>query len=65
MPDQDQALLVSQRRARIAGPSGLKGMFANGKTTLIAIFAALGGFVYGCMYFPPVACMVSAFPPLN
>lgn len=40
--------MISERRARIAGPAGIRGMFLNGRTTLIAIFAALGGLVYGC-----------------
>lgn len=39
---------LSAKRAQFAGPSGLKGLLHNGKTTLIATFAALGGFVYGC-----------------
>lgn len=39
---------ASAKRARFAGPSGIKGIIHNGKTTAIALFAALGGFVYGC-----------------
>lgn len=39
---------LSARRAQFAGPSGLKGIISNGKTSAIATFAALGGFVYGC-----------------
>lgn len=38
---------LSAQRARFAGPSGLKGIIASGKTTGIAFFASLGGFVYG------------------
>ncbi|KAL4767178.1 general substrate transporter [Aspergillus nidulans var. acristatus] len=38
---------LSARRAQYAGPSGMKGILKNGKTTAIAAFAALGGFVYG------------------
>lgn len=39
---------LSAKRAQFAGPAGVKGIIHNGKTTLIATFAALGGFVYGC-----------------
>jgi len=39
---------LSAKRAQFAGPSGLKGILHNGKTSAIATFAALGGFVYGC-----------------
>lgn len=39
---------LSARRAKFSGPSGIKGIIHNGKTTAIATFAALGGFVYGC-----------------
>jgi hypothetical protein len=38
---------VSAARARLSGPSGIKGIIASGKTTGIAFFASLGGFVYG------------------
>lgn len=38
---------LSAKRAQFAGPSGLKGIIHNGKTSAIATFAALGGFVYG------------------
>jgi hypothetical protein len=38
---------LSAARARFAGPSGIKGIVASGKTTGIAFFASLGGFVYG------------------
>ncbi|GAB7365028.1 hypothetical protein MBLNU230_g5809t1 [Neophaeotheca triangularis] len=38
---------LSAKRAQYAGPPGLKGLLHNGKTTSIACFAALGGFVYG------------------
>jgi hypothetical protein len=39
---------LSAKRAQFAGPPGLKGLIHNRKTSLIACFAALGGFVYGC-----------------
>lgn len=39
---------LSAKRAQFAGPTGLKGIIANGKTTAIAFFASLGGLVYGC-----------------
>ncbi|KAL2812569.1 general substrate transporter [Aspergillus cavernicola] len=38
---------LSAQRAQYAGPSGVKGIIHNRKTTAIATFAALGGFVYG------------------
>jgi hypothetical protein len=38
---------LSAARAQFAGPTGMKGLTANGKTSAIAAFAALGGFVYG------------------
>ncbi|KEQ93406.1 hypothetical protein AUEXF2481DRAFT_67544 [Aureobasidium subglaciale EXF-2481] len=41
------APLVSAARARLSGPMGIKGIIASGKTTGIAFFASLGGFVYG------------------
>jgi hypothetical protein len=41
---------LSAKRAQYAGPSGMKGIIHNGKTSLIATFAALGGFVYGCRF---------------
>jgi hypothetical protein len=47
-PAADQGL--SAKRAQFAGEAGVKGILRNGKTTLIATFAALGGFVYGCEY---------------
>ena len=40
---------LSQRRARLAGPSGIKGLIYNFRIFSIAVFASLGGFVYGCM----------------
>lgn len=43
---------LSAKRARFAGPSGLKGIMANGKTSSIAFFASLGGLVYGCQFIP-------------
>jgi len=38
---------LSAARAKYAGPGGMKGIISNGKTSSIALFAALGGFVYG------------------
>jgi len=38
---------LSAARARFAGPSGFKGIIASKKTSAIAFFASLGGFVYG------------------
>ncbi|KXL51301.1 hypothetical protein M433DRAFT_157583 [Acidomyces richmondensis BFW] len=38
---------LSAKRQQFAGPGGLKGLFHNYKTTLIALFASLGGLVYG------------------
>ncbi|KAJ5609476.1 hypothetical protein N7528_010043 [Penicillium herquei] len=38
---------LSERRAALSGPPGLKGLIANKKTFLIGLFASLGGFVYG------------------
>lgn len=40
---------LSAKRAQFAGSAGIRGIIENGKTTAIATFAALGGFVYGCM----------------
>lgn len=39
---------VSAKRAQIAGKSGIMGMLSNKKTSLIGLFASLGGLVYGC-----------------
>lgn len=41
---------VSAKRAQIAGKSGIKGLISNGKTFSVALFASLGGLVYGCEY---------------
>ncbi|RJE20171.1 transporter [Aspergillus sclerotialis] len=38
---------VSAKRAQIAGKSGIKGLISNGKTFSVALFASLGGLVYG------------------
>ncbi|KAJ5948963.1 hypothetical protein N7454_002270 [Penicillium verhagenii] len=38
---------LSEKRAAIAGPSGLKGLLSNKKTFSIGLFASLGGLVYG------------------
>jgi hypothetical protein len=39
---------LSKRRAQFAGPSGVKGLIQNSRIFLLAVFASLGGFVYGC-----------------
>lgn len=39
---------LSAKRQALAGPAGLKGIIHNGKTSAIALFASLGGLVYGC-----------------
>ncbi|KAJ6153651.1 hypothetical protein N7470_006610 [Penicillium chermesinum] len=38
---------VSAKRAQLAGKSGIFGMLSNKKTSLIGLFASLGGLVYG------------------
>ncbi|KAI2787094.1 hypothetical protein POX_f07452 [Penicillium oxalicum] len=38
---------LSKRRAQLAGPAGVKGLASNLRTLAIAVFASLGGFVYG------------------
>ncbi|KAI5244571.1 general substrate transporter [Aureobasidium subglaciale] len=38
---------LSKRRAQFAGPSGIKGLMQNSRIFLLAVFASLGGFVYG------------------
>ncbi|KAJ5309362.1 uncharacterized protein N7443_001823 [Penicillium atrosanguineum] len=38
---------LSRRRAQLAGPSGIKGLLSNLRIFAIAVFASLGGFVYG------------------
>lgn len=38
---------IAARRAELAGKSGLAGLIQNGKTFSIAVFASLGGLVYG------------------
>jgi len=43
---------ISQRRAGLAGPSGIKGLMSNLRIFAIAVFASLGGLVYGCMCLP-------------
>ena len=39
---------LSAKRRQFAGKSGFKGLVSNGRTFAIALFASLGGFVYGC-----------------
>ena len=41
----DKAAMI--RRQKLAGPSGPAGLVANQKVAGIAIFACLGGFLYG------------------
>ncbi|KAH7354878.1 general substrate transporter [Rhexocercosporidium sp. MPI-PUGE-AT-0058] len=38
---------LSKKRAQFAGPSGVKGLVQNPKIFALAVFASLGGFVYG------------------
>ncbi|KAG8947104.1 hypothetical protein FRC04_010955 [Tulasnella sp. 424] len=38
---------IAQRRLELAGKPGIAGLMANGKTLAIAVFASLGGLVYG------------------
>lgn len=40
----------SKRRAQFAGPPGIKGLIQNSNVFAIAVFASLGGLVYGCEY---------------
>ena len=39
---------ISAKRAELAGKGGIWGLLSNKRTTLIGLFASLGGFVYGC-----------------
>lgn len=39
---------LSRKREQYAGPSGIKGLLGSSHVFLIAVFASLGGFVYGC-----------------
>ncbi|KAJ5885405.1 hypothetical protein N7495_009915 [Penicillium taxi] len=39
---------VSAKRAELAGKGGIWGLLGNKKTSLIGLFASLGGLVYGC-----------------
>lgn len=38
---------LSSKREKLVRPTGLKGLFANGRVFGIAVFASLGGLVYG------------------
>lgn len=40
---------LSAKRRQFAGEPGFKGLVSNGRTFAIALFASLGGLVYGCM----------------
>ena len=42
---------LSAKRAQYAGLPGIAGLFSNLHVLAIAVFASLGGFVYGCKYF--------------
>lgn len=39
---------LSAKRRQFAGEPGFKGLISNGRTFAIALFASLGGLVYGC-----------------
>lgn len=38
---------LQQRRAALAGKPGAAGLIANARTTAIALFASMGGLIYG------------------
>lgn len=38
---------LQQRRAALAGKAGAAGLVSNGRTTAIALFASMGGLIYG------------------
>ncbi|KAI0749392.1 general substrate transporter [Daedaleopsis nitida] len=40
-------IIASNRRKNLAGPSGWAGLLANGRIFAIAVFASLGGLLYG------------------
>ncbi|KAI0787717.1 general substrate transporter [Fomes fomentarius] len=40
-------IIASSRRRNLAGPSGWAGLLANGRIFAIAVFASLGGLLYG------------------
>lgn len=39
---------LSRKRAQFAGPPGIKGLLTSMHVFAIAVFASLGGLVYGC-----------------
>ncbi|KAK9471898.1 general substrate transporter [Dipodascopsis tothii] len=39
--------MLSERRERLAGPKGIKGIISNRPVFLMAVFASLGGLLYG------------------
>lgn len=39
--------LVTERRLELAGKPGIRGLLSNMRTLSIAVFASLGGLVYG------------------
>jgi hypothetical protein len=47
--------VISAKRAELAGKGGILGLLSNKKTSAIGLFASLGGLVYGCKLFLPVA----------
>jgi sugar porter (SP) family MFS transporter len=45
--DENQEITLSKRREVLTGASGLKALIRNKKVFAIAVFASLGGFIYG------------------
>jgi hypothetical protein len=41
---------LSAKRRQFAGEPGFKGLVSNGRTFAIALFASLGGLLYGCEF---------------
>lgn len=39
---------LSDQRSAYAGPVGAKGLVANAHVFAIAVFASMGGLIYGC-----------------
>ena len=39
--------ILAQKRLEMAGKPGIQGLLANGRTLSIALFASMGGLVYG------------------
>lgn len=38
---------LQQRRAALASQPGIKGLIQNGRTSMICVFASMGGLIYG------------------